>query len=193
MGNLDQLLECANTFVKLAELPYAKVYGPYPRSNDPKDKRKIVIVVDKDGKKRTISYPKYLMEKHLDRQLPPEATIDHIDGDVNNNAEDNLQVLDRAEHSSLDTRRVKNLKLKCDECGKDFERSPRLVRDKARKGARGIFCSKSCSAKYSRKVQLGKAKKLPVQPYVASEYYKRKHLAELADYLLEKYGVGLDS
>ena len=54
-----------------------RFYGPYLNK---KDNRLRCIVVFPDRVKRTISYPKYLMEVHLDRYLEEDETIDHIDG-----------------------------------------------------------------------------------------------------------------
>jgi hypothetical protein len=68
------------------------VYGPYKRE----DGRQHVIV---NGK--TISYPKYLYEQHHKIKLHPDDTIDHEDGDFNNNAIDNLVIKSRSMNSSL--------------------------------------------------------------------------------------------
>jgi hypothetical protein len=163
----------------------SKTYGPYARP----DGRKIVIIINDDGSRRTVSWPKRIMEQHLGRQLHPDnETVDHIDGNFDNNKIDNLRVVPRAEHSGDDTRRVKMLKMKCVYCDKDFERSPRLVRDKSSKGKHSSFCSRECAGKYSREVQLGKREKLPPLPPPASEYYKRKNLAASMEHLISKYG-----
>jgi hypothetical protein len=54
-----------------------KVHGPYTRQQDG---RQHVVVVFVDLSKKTISYPKYLMEQKLGRELDPDLeTIDHID------------------------------------------------------------------------------------------------------------------
>jgi hypothetical protein len=151
-----------------------KVFGPYTKENG----RKIVIVVQRNGKRRTVSYPKWLLEQHLGRKLKIDETVDHWDSNKDNNDISNLRILPRAEHSAEDTRRVVLIKLKCDWCNKDFERSPRIIRDKAKKNVSGCFCSRSCAGKYSRMVQLKIINKLaPIKP-VESEYYKRKYALE---------------
>ena len=66
-----------------------KIYWPYLA----KDGRLRIIGVDKNGEKHTISYPKYLLEKHLGRYLERDEQIDHIDGDPLNNELNNLQIL----------------------------------------------------------------------------------------------------
>lgn len=182
MHKYADLLTKLDQFLALAE----KEYGPYKR---PSDGRWIMILMDDVGKNHTISYPKFLMEKHLKRKLLPNETIDHWDSNVDNNNLDNLFVIDRAEHSRQDTRRVKNIKLTCPICKQEFERSPRLLRDKSKKGSGGPFCSRQCSGKYNRLVQLKQMDKLPAQDYVPSEYYKQKYVSAVADYIILKYSI----
>lgn len=162
------------------------VYGPYKKQ----DGRQIVIVIDNNGKRRTVSYPKWLMELQVGRQLGPDETIDHWDSNFENNDMDNLRIVPRDQHSADDTRRVKLVKFTCAWCDKEFERSPRLVRDKAKKNKAGPFCSRTCAGKYSRMLQLKLIEKLDSQPIVDSEYYKRKYVAASApvltlDYLID--------
>lgn len=150
-----------------------KIHGPYRR----KDNRQIVIVVEDDGTRRTISYPKWLMELQLGRKLDPNMeTVDHIDSNFENNDLNNLRIMPRNEHSTEDTRRVKLVKFTCPWCKNEFERSPRLVRDKAKKQKAGPFCSRNCAGKYSRKLQLKLIDKFDVQPVIDSEYYKKKYV-----------------
>lgn len=149
------------------------VHGPYKR----RDGRQIVIVIDDKGKRRTVSYPKWLMELQVGRKLDPNLeTVDHIDSNFENNDINNLRIVPRDQHSADDTRRVKYVKFTCAWCDKEFERSPRLVRDKAKKNKAGPFCSRTCAGKYSRKLQLKLIEKLDSQPIVDSEYYKRKYV-----------------
>ena len=169
-----------------------KVYGPYKRDTDG---RSVVVVVDDEGKAQTISYPKWLLEMQLGRKLDPNTeTVDHWDSDKENNDLSNLRIVPREEHSANDTRRVKPVKFNCAWCKKEFERSPRLVRDKARKNKAGPFCSRKCAGQYSRKLQLKLIDKFDVQPVIDSEYYKKKYITafaplissdELIDYLCD--------
>lgn len=152
----------------------SKVHGPYKRKIDG---RQIVIVVEDNGEARTVSYPKWLLEMQLGRRLDPDLeTVDHWDSNIENNELENLRIVPREEHSREDTRRVKPVKFKCAWCQKEFERSPRLVRDKARKNKAGPFCSRKCAGQYSRKLQLKLIDKFDVQPVVDSEYYKKKYV-----------------
>jgi len=132
-----------------------KIYGPYINK---KDNRMRIIVVDQNGKKTTISYPKYLMEKYLDRQLTTDETVDHIDCNVQNNEISNLRILKRNEHASIDAVRLKKQDFKCPICERNFSLDGRTLRDaisNRRKGKAGPFCSRKCAGKYSKNVQLG--------------------------------------
>lgn len=165
-----------------------KVYGPYTKS----DGRQIVIIRDSNGT-RTVSFPKFIMEEHLGRPLDPNTeTVDHINFNFKDNDISNLRVVPRDIHSADDTRRVKMVKLKCSQCGKKFERSPRIIRDKSKKNTGGTFCSRSCSGKYSRSRQLGLIDKLPSPNFVKSKYYRRKNIkAYNINYLILKYSEKL--
>ena len=117
------------------------------------------------------------MELQLGRKLDPDLeTVDHIDSDFDNNDISNLRIMPRDEHSADDTRRVKNIKFDCAWCDNEFERSPRLIRDKAKKNKAGPFCSRSCAGKYSRMLQLKLIDKIKPQTHVDSEYYKQKYV-----------------
>lgn len=152
------------------------VYGPYSRKNS----RQIVIVVDNKKNRKTVSYPKWILECQLGRPLDQDLeTVDHIDSDFLNNELDNLRIMPRKEHSAEDTRRVKNVKFNCAWCQKEFERSPRLIRDKAKKNKAGPFCNRICAGKYSRMLQLKLIDKFDAQQTVDSEYYKRKYASIL--------------
>lgn len=170
---------------------FRSIRGPYSNGNK---NRLIVIVEDQEGNKRTVSYPKWLMEVAVGRQLDPDLeTIDHIDSNIDNNSLDNLRIVPRAEHSADDTRRVKPVKLTCALCKKEFERNPKDVRDKSRRGKAGPFCSRSCAGRYGRHFQLKLIDKFDVQPLVDSEYYKRKYASTISfvdlfvEYLCEIY------
>jgi len=182
----DNLIQEVEQFYLLCQAK-EKTFGPYTRP----DNRKIVIVVYETGNRRTVSYPKWLMEQHLGRQLDKNTeTVDHIDRNHSNDQLSNLRIVERKQHSADDTRRVKLVDFTCSMCRKPFQRSPRLVRDKNKKGSRGIFCSRQCSGKYARLRQLGQIDKFPVQPFIESEYYRNvKKLEALTQHLMVKYGI----
>jgi len=71
-----------------------KIYGPYTR----KDNRLIINIVN-NGKKTTMSYPKYLMEEYLGRPLEDDEMVHHCDKDKSNNDIENLELMLLNEHS----------------------------------------------------------------------------------------------
>ena len=126
-----------------------KVYGPYTR----KDGRKHVIIIDDDNNQTTVSYPKYLMQEHLGRQLTKEETVDHIDGDFTNDSIDNLQILSRKDNARKQFEDFPELKAKqyifeCPVCKKEAVIPYRRYKDnQLRQGKAGPYCSRSCAGK----------------------------------------------
>lgn len=125
------------------------VYGPYYRDTD--DRQHVVLY---DGRARiTVSYPKYLVELHLGRLLAAHETVHHKDGDVRNNAVENLEVIDRATHAKLHSPAIYVDKLFiCPVCDKEFIlnglQQTRLNSERKRgKCKTGPFCSRRCSGK----------------------------------------------
>lgn len=149
-----------------------KFYGPYLNK---KDNRLRCILVHKNGKKQTVSYPKYLMEVHLGRYLLENETIDHIDGNPLNNNINNLQVLDRKEHCANDVLRNMDVKTNCVYCGKEFIIKGSTMHDRNRKSRKqtGYFCSKECIGKYGKKIQLGLLKPV-IKDSITPNKYKVK-------------------
>ena len=126
-----------------------KIYGPYTG----KDGRQRIIVYE-NGKRTTVSYPKYLLEQKLGRPLLPDETCDHIDGDFTNNSLDNLQVLSRIDnirkHASLKPR--EKATFTCPECLASFTTYMNDARHNRKQGKAGPFCSRSCAGKYGQRL-----------------------------------------
>lgn len=146
-----------------------RFYGPYLSK---KDNRLRCIVVFPDGVKRTISYPKYLMEVHLDRYLEGDETVDHIDGNPLNNEISNLQILPRKLHSYLDTKRYRDAIVTCQMCKKPFLLKGSKLHNCNRgdRNQSGYFCSKQCVGRYGRLIQFGLIKPTTVDRVVPSIY-----------------------
>lgn len=143
-----------------------KVLGPYLR----KDGRKHVLVYLLDGTKMTISYPKYLMELHLNRELDPDLeTIDHIDRDFNNNELSNLQILTRQANASKSAKRLVETEAECLWCSSVFILSKSQSKNR-NNGKSGPFCSKACCGKYGKSVQLGA---LRLENNINVKYYRK--------------------
>lgn len=116
-----------------------KVYGPYLR----KDGR-LHVVLYGNGVRRTISYPKFLMEKHLGRELEPNETVDHIDNDPLNNSLDNLRILSREDNARRGVAEGEVIIVVCAVCGKEFARKRYIELKRVNQGQNGPFCSDRC-------------------------------------------------
>lgn len=147
----------------VSEIVYqnCKIYGPYFR----KDGRKHIIAIFPDKKRKTVSYPKYLVEVNLNRYLDENETVDHIDGNFENNALLNLRVIDRAQHIREDVKRNASQIFRCPICKIDFALSGSEIsnaKENRRKNKAGPFCSRRCVGVYGSDVQNNKRKKLDV-------------------------------
>jgi hypothetical protein len=96
-----------------------------------------------------------IMENHLGQILNPNEVVHHKDGERRNNKLDNLEVLDKKEHSRIHMKikGIKTVLLKCPVCKKLFERrygNTYLIRQ----GKEFTCCSPSCRGKFTRKLQL---------------------------------------
>lgn len=150
------------------------IYGPYQA----KDGRLRLILVHKNTKKKkTISYPKYLMECKLNRFLKKNETIDHIDGNPTNNDLSNLRILNRKEHCSNDAFRNKDITTKCQYCGKIFKISGNKLSDRNRKNS-GYFCSKECSGKYGAEIRYKSRKAKKIKRIIPEKYRLHKSANE---------------
>ena len=128
---------------------YHTVLGPYLR----KDNRKHVSLYG-DKILKTISYPKALVEVHLNTRLREDDTVDHKDRNKQNDSIENLVVRRRKEHCKLDAVYVEVKDMNCSMCGKLFKlsRSQHNTRSLSKAGP---FCSRSCARHYGRSIQLG--------------------------------------
>lgn len=132
------------------------VYGPYERD----DGRKHVIIYNfNKGIRRTVSYPKYLMEQRLGRKLKPNETVHHKNEDFSDDSPENLEVKTRADHSRLHAIKYSEFKIvKCKVCGKKYKlnrtQQSDHFRNRNRNRSKGYFCSKSCIGKYGKLKQM---------------------------------------
>ena len=150
-----------------------KTNGPYLG----KDGRYRIILKFNDGTKKGMSYPKYLMEIHLERYLEKDETVDHIDGNPLNNELSNLRVLNRQEHCSNDCIRNNSIIVTCTYCGKTFEIEGSKINSRNRRDRHqsGYFCSRRCSGKYGKEIQLHLREHEQKEKIIASKYRKHQY------------------
>jgi len=144
-----------------------KIYGPYTR----KDGRQHIVLVS-DGKKTTMSYPKYLLEQKIGRKLLNHETCDHIDGDFTNNSLDNLQVLSRGDNAAkaMALRPREQIYCVCSECSKSFYASMKRVRhNQGKQKKAGPFCSRSCAGRYGQRLAKTYRGGKPNPRYISNE------------------------
>jgi hypothetical protein len=125
------------------------------------------IYYGKDGRlriyvketKKTVSYPKYLMEETLGRDLLPNEVVHHIDENPLNNDISNLKLMTLDEHSRHHKTKYHDVTAVCGWCGKEFiwtglqQQRFYCERRTGRHYSENPFCSRSCSGKYGRHIQ----------------------------------------
>jgi hypothetical protein len=133
-----------------------KIYGPYVC----KDGRKRMATKDTEtGKKSSISYARYLLEQYLGRKLESWEQADHIDNDPTNDVIENLQILTSKENNIKAVKHfgkeAKWYYFICPECNKLCRVLESQYRaNNIKQGKFGPFCGKSCSGKWSRRIQI---------------------------------------
>lgn len=155
---------------------FDRVYGVHYR----KDGRLTILLTKSwvhkgcKGRNKTISYPKALMEVYLNKRLSEDETVDHIDKNPLNNDTDNLQILSRSDHASLDCKRRSSVFLTCDYCGISFEATRNQIANRHTGRKLHSFCSKTCSGKYGKEVQCSHIVPKESSSSVIVTYYNNK-------------------
>lgn len=134
-----------------------RVYGPYDRKQD---NRQHVIVIFPGGKRKTISYPRYIIEMNIGRYLTKEEEVHHIDNNEKNNVINNLVVIPTAVHKRMQRgskfeELTKEIHI-CPTCKMQFTLTLEQAKDRYfndLQGKHGPFCSKSCAGKFGTIVQ----------------------------------------
>lgn len=148
------------------------VRGIYTRSDD--NRKSVYERNIKTGKFKMKLLSRYLAEQHLERFLPTDQEVDHIDSNPFNDTIENLQILPAKVNRGADSLRIKPMTLKCAWCKISFTKVFTRNSDDVKKGCAGPFCSQKCSRVYSAKLVKGETEKLPAQEKFIFEYYKNE-------------------
>lgn len=124
-----------------------KIYGPYLRP----DGRKHIVIIHADKTRQTKSYPRYLLEQHIGRELTDDETCDHKDDDFTNDDIDNLQILSRADNINKAKQSRAFFEFNCPMCGNLAFKPLNQVKHNHQLGKRGPYCSRSCAGKAGSK------------------------------------------
>lgn len=152
-----------------------KIYGPYRRKQDG---RKHVVIIYPDGRKSSVSYPKFIAENRMGKYLKENETVDHLDTNIDNNGPENLVIKDRKNHIIEDVRRYKEQSFICPQCYTQFTLSGKELHwaiSNRKKSKAGPFCGRSCAGKYGKGIQEGKIDPIDVVE-IEPEYTTLKKL-----------------
>lgn len=122
------------------------VLGPY--ANKGSDGRLQVSFNDPViiGKRRTQSMTRFCVQYALNACILPKYDVDHIDRNHQNNAVENLQILDKKHHAIKDSSNARFIKVKCQHCSKKFLLLWRqYANNTLKQGKAGPYCSRSCA------------------------------------------------
>jgi len=146
-----------------------------------KDNRLRIMVTFPNKKRKVMSYPKYLVEKHINRYLDKDETVDHIDNNYLNNELSNLRVLTRSEHGKQDRLKPMDVILNCVWCGTEFKVEGNKIRYMNRQSKANGFCSRTCSGKYGASKRYTGKKISGVN--IERKYYREKEKIKMKSVL----------
>lgn len=115
----------------------------------------VVIGHPKATSRNYVLHHRVVVENYLGRILNDDEIVHHVNGDKKDNRIENLEVMGVKEHNSLHGREKGRLAvdLICPQCKGSFTRYKNKTH--LDKGGMYTACSRSCSGKISRDLQLG--------------------------------------
>lgn len=113
-----------------------------------KEPRRLVILVDFENKRSSISYARYLMSCHIGEYVDKNYEVDHIDNNKLNDDINNLQLLSKLDNIRKSHIIAKTLTLNCPICGKEFIIAERNYKCKIKNNIIPT-CSRTCGHKKS--------------------------------------------
>jgi len=121
-----------------------------------KEPRRNVILFNTDKDRTTVSYARYLMSVHLERELRKDEHVDHINGDRLDDRLENYQILspDDNTRKGMKSNNIKKamVEIECGNCGRIFSK-PRNCTHLVIKTKKSTYCSRQCSGRRGNKGQ----------------------------------------
>lgn len=115
------------------------------------------LIHRKTKKRKTVSYPKYLVEAKIGRLLRNTEEIHHKDENFRNNLISNLEIKTRATHRKAHAKYKIEIEVQCGMCRKFFNVTPKQQSNKNQNRHRNsklYFCSRQCSGYFGRIQQI---------------------------------------
>lgn len=120
--------------------------------------RKTLILFNNSKDRTSTQYARYLLAVKLGRFLTEDETVDHINGNKQDDSLENLQILSRKDNISK-TCKKPDIELVCPICGKHFTRTATQLRGKKQKALEGkLCCSRKCGYKKTSLTLKGRLK-----------------------------------
>jgi len=115
-----------------------------------KEPRRNVILYNSNKDRTTVSYARYLYETSINKFLPPNVIVDHIDGNQLNDDLTNYQVISITENiikaNKQNNTTQQLVELKCGTCGNIFIKPRNHTHLVIKKNS--TYCSRKCSGKH---------------------------------------------
>ena len=112
-----------------------------------------MVVVNDDGSKTSISYPKYLLiQNGID--VPSGYDVHHKNHDKTDDRLENLEIICHRQHTKNHVVVAEYVEFVCPECGIKAKKRADRVRHNRKQNKAGPFCGRSCAGKYSQKIQM---------------------------------------
>lgn len=120
-----------------------RVTGPYESQG------RRYVTVEHGGRKRNMTYARWLMQEQLGRQLTEDEHVHHIDGDALNDTVSNYRVIARSDHGREHSGATEMVTFTCPMCGITTTKEARFVRHNRRQGKLGPFCGRVCAGRFN--------------------------------------------